>query len=68
MYGRECVRQCWYCWYWQASEHKQELYAQIAGSIKAVPTKLARVVKANPEKLARAIKMATADENEGGSD
>jgi len=38
---------------------KNELYAQIAGSIKAVPTKLARVIKAPNSKLARAIKLAT---------
>ena len=37
---------------------KDELYAQIAGSIKAVPTKLARVIKAPGSKLARAIKLA----------
>jgi len=42
---------------------KQELYAQIAGSIKAVPTKVARVIKAPNSKLARAIKLATADED-----
>jgi large subunit ribosomal protein L10 len=41
---------------------KLELYAQIAGSVKAVTTKLARVIKANPEKLARAIKLATMPE------
>lgn len=38
---------------------KQELYAQIAGAIKAVPTKVARVIKAPGTKLARAIKLAT---------
>lgn len=38
---------------------KLELYAQIAGSIKAVPTKVARVIKAPNSKLARAIKLAT---------
>jgi large subunit ribosomal protein L10 len=38
---------------------KLELYAQIAGSIKAVPTKVARVIKAPTSKLARAIKLAT---------
>lgn len=43
---------------------KLELIAQIAGSIKGVPTKLARVVKAPNSKLARAIKLAT----EEGSD
>jgi large subunit ribosomal protein L10 len=37
---------------------KLELYAQIAGSIKAVPTKVARVIKAPNSKLARAIKLA----------
>mmetsp|Transcript_49353 Transcript_49353/g.138793 ORF Transcript_49353/g.138793 Transcript_49353/m.138793 type:complete len:217 (-) Transcript_49353:59-709(-) len=37
---------------------KDELYAQIAGGIKAVPTKLARVIKAPNSKLARAIKLA----------
>ena len=37
---------------------KQDLYAQIAGSIKAVPTKVARVIKAPSSKLARAIKLA----------
>jgi large subunit ribosomal protein L10 len=38
---------------------KDELYAQIAGSIKAVPTKVARVIKAPNSKLVRAIKLAT---------
>merc|ERR1712021_316215 len=38
---------------------KQELYAKIAGGIKAVPTKVARVIKAPNSKLARAIKLAT---------
>jgi large subunit ribosomal protein L10 len=38
---------------------KDELYARIAGSIKAVPTKVARVIKAPNSKLARAIKLAT---------
>jgi large subunit ribosomal protein L10 len=38
---------------------KEELYAKIAGGIKAVPTKLARVIKAPNMKLARAIKLAT---------
>lgn len=42
---------------------KLELITMIAGGIKAVPTKLARVIKANPEKLARAIKLATAEES-----
>jgi large subunit ribosomal protein L10 len=37
---------------------KSELYARIAGSIKAVPTKVARVIKAPSSKLARAIKLA----------
>jgi large subunit ribosomal protein L10 len=41
---------------------KLQLYAQIAGAIKAVPTKVARVIKAPGSKLARAIKLAT-DEN-----
>lgn len=41
---------------------KNELYARIAGGIKAVPTKLARVVKAPGSKLARAIKLATMPE------
>lgn len=43
---------------------KQELYAQIAGSIKAVPTKVARVIKAPNSKLARAIKLATMPEGD----
>jgi large subunit ribosomal protein L10 len=43
---------------------KLELIARIAGGIKAVPTKLARVVKAPGNKLARAIKLAT-DKNNG---
>ena len=43
---------------------KQELYAQIAGSIKAVPTKVARVIKAPNSKLARAIKFATEENKE----
>mmetsp|Transcript_8625 Transcript_8625/g.10891 ORF Transcript_8625/g.10891 Transcript_8625/m.10891 type:complete len:224 (-) Transcript_8625:67-738(-) len=42
---------------------KIELITQIAGALKAVPTKVARVIKANPEKLARAIKLATAEES-----
>lgn len=42
---------------------KKELYAKIAGGIKAVPTKVARVIKAPNSKLARAIKLATVDEN-----
>jgi large subunit ribosomal protein L10 len=41
---------------------KDTLYAQIAGAIKAVPTKVARVIKAPGDKMARAIKLAT-DEN-----
>jgi large subunit ribosomal protein L10 len=41
---------------------KKELYAKIAGGIKAVPTKVARVIKAPNSKLARAIKLATVDE------
>lgn len=43
---------------------KIELIARIAGGIKAVPTKVAKVVKAPNSKLARAIKMAT-DKNNG---
>ena len=42
---------------------KLELYAKIAGSIKAVPTKVAKVVKAPNSKLARAIKLATMPED-----
>lgn len=38
---------------------KDQLYANIAGAIKAVPTKVARVIKAPSSKLARAIKLAT---------
>lgn len=41
---------------------KQDLYAKIAGSIKAVPTMVARVIKAPGNKLARAIKLATMPE------
>jgi large subunit ribosomal protein L10 len=41
---------------------KLELYAKIAGAIKAVPTKVARVIKAPGSKLARAIKLATMPE------
>lgn len=41
---------------------KLELYAMIAGAIKAVPTKVARVVKQPNTKLARAIKLATMPE------
>lgn len=37
---------------------KLELYAKIAGSIKAVPTKVATVLKAPNNKVARAIKLA----------
>jgi len=37
---------------------KLELYARIAGGIKAVPTKLAKATNAVPSKLARAIKLA----------
>jgi len=37
---------------------KQDLIAQIAGGIQAVPTQLARVVKAPGVKVARAIKLA----------
>jgi len=43
---------------------KEELYARIAGSIKAVPTKVARVIKAPNSKLARAIKLATAKDDD----
>mmetsp|Transcript_298 Transcript_298/g.304 ORF Transcript_298/g.304 Transcript_298/m.304 type:complete len:219 (+) Transcript_298:64-720(+) len=43
---------------------KMELIAQIAGSIKAVPTKVARVIKAPNSKLARAIKLATMPEDD----
>lgn len=43
---------------------KQELYAKIAGSIKAVPTKVARVIKEPNSKLARAIKLAGEKQNE----
>jgi len=42
---------------------KKELYAKIAGSIQAVPTKVARVIKAPNSKLARAIKLATEDKD-----
>ena len=41
---------------------KIELIARIAGGIKAVPTKLARVVKEPGNKMARAIKLATEKE------
>jgi large subunit ribosomal protein L10 len=37
---------------------KKELIGQIAGAIKAVPTKVARVIKAPGMKVARAIKLA----------
>ena len=47
---------------------KLELYAQIAGSIKAVPTKLARVVKEPGSKLARAIKLATMPEEKSDAE
>jgi large subunit ribosomal protein L10 len=43
---------------------KNELYAKIAGSIKAVPTKVARVINAPKSKMARAIKLATMPEEE----
>lgn len=43
---------------------KLELYAKIAGAIKAVPTKVASAVKAPNAKLARAIKLATMPEGE----
>jgi len=42
---------------------KKELYAAIAGRIKGVPTKVARVIKAPNSKLARAIKLATDEIN-----
>merc|ERR1712154_335082 len=42
---------------------RMDLIAQIAGSIKAVPTKVARVIKAPSEKMARAIKLATAEDS-----
>lgn len=38
---------------------KLELMAKIAGSIKAVPTKVGKVIKAPGDKMARAIKLAT---------
>jgi len=41
---------------------KIELITKIAGSIKAVPTKVAKVIKAPGDKLGRAIKLATAEE------
>mmetsp|Transcript_36218 Transcript_36218/g.87417 ORF Transcript_36218/g.87417 Transcript_36218/m.87417 type:complete len:215 (+) Transcript_36218:139-783(+) len=44
---------------------KMDLIAQIAGSINAVPTKVARIVKAPGMKVARAIKLA-GDEVTGG--
>lgn len=37
---------------------KEELYAQIAGSINAVPSMLAYALKEVPQKTARAIKLA----------
>ena len=43
---------------------KDEMYAMIAGSIKAIPTKVARVIKAPSSKLARAIKLAGEANNE----
>jgi large subunit ribosomal protein L10 len=42
---------------------KQDLYAKIAASIKAVPTKVARVIKEPGNKMARAIKLATMPED-----
>lgn len=42
---------------------KIELIARIAGGIKAVPTKVAKVVKAPTSKLARAINLATQPED-----
>jgi large subunit ribosomal protein L10 len=43
---------------------KMELIARIAGSIKAVPTKVARVIKAPGNKMARAIKLATEEKSD----
>lgn len=43
---------------------KMELIAKIAGGIKAVPTKLARVTNAPGTKMARAIKLAGEKNNE----
>eukprot|EP00548_Thalassiothrix_antarctica_P003025 CAMPEP_0194145980 /NCGR_PEP_ID=MMETSP0152-20130528/19063_1 /TAXON_ID=1049557 /ORGANISM="Thalassiothrix antarctica, Strain L6-D1" /LENGTH=221 /DNA_ID=CAMNT_0038846369 /DNA_START=88 /DNA_END=753 /DNA_ORIENTATION=+ len=43
---------------------KKELYARLAGALKAVPTKVARVIKAPTTKLARAIKLATMPDEE----
>lgn len=43
---------------------KLELIAQIAGAIKAVPTKVARVTNAPGTKMARAIKLAGEKVNE----
>lgn len=43
---------------------KLELYARIAGAIKALPTKVARVIKAPSTKLARAIQLATAEDKD----
>jgi large subunit ribosomal protein L10 len=42
---------------------KDELYAKIAGSINAIPTKVARIIKEPTSKLARAIKLATDEIN-----
>jgi len=42
---------------------KKELYATIARSINAVPTKVARVIKEPTSKLGRAIRLATVDED-----
>ena len=43
---------------------KLELIAKVAGGIKAVPTKLARVTNAPGTKMARAIKLAGEKNNE----
>jgi large subunit ribosomal protein L10 len=45
---------------------KPELYAKIAASIQAVPTKVARAIKAPGAKLARAVKLATDKQHQGG--
>lgn len=47
---------------------KLELIARIAGSINAVPTKVARVIKAPGMKVARAIKLAGEEVTGSGSD
>ena len=43
---------------------KLELITKIAGSIKAVPTKVAKVIKEPGNKMARAIKLATEEESD----